>query len=95
MIGPDEFHEHVYNNAFNNLIAKGNLMTGHKLYSELKKKDQKLYKALKIRIGLTNKEVGHWKFISPRIVFKKRKDSVIEQFDGFFRRRHIKIHNFR
>jgi len=94
VIGPDEFHEHVNNNAFTNMMAKGNLMTGHKLYSELKKKDQKLHKALKIKIGLTDKEASHWKFISSRVVFKKRKDLVIEQFDGFFRRRHIKIHKF-
>jgi len=94
VIGPDEFHEHVNNNVFTNMMAKRNLLTGHKLYYELKKKNQKLFKVLKTKVGLTDKEVSHWKFISARIVSKKRKDSVIEQFDGFFRKRHIKIHNF-
>lgn len=94
VIGPDEFHEHVNNNAFTNMMAKRNLLTSHKLYYELKKTNQELLKTLKTKIGLTDKEVSHWKFISPRIVFKKRKDLVIEQFDGFFRKQHIKIHNF-
>ena len=94
VIGPDEFHVHVDNNAFTNMMAKRNLVISHKLYCELQQKDQILFKALKIKIGLTDKEASHWKFISSRIVFKKRKDLVIEQFDGFFRRRYIKIHNF-
>ena len=94
LIGPDEFHEHVNNNAYTNMMAKWNLLSGNKCYFELKKKNPKLFNALKTKIKVTDKEVRHWKYISPRIVFKQKKDGVIEQFDGFFRKRHIPIRQF-
>ncbi len=92
VIGPDEFHEHVNNNAYTNVMAKWNLSTGHKFYYTLKKSKPKLYKTLCRKIGLTDKEVNVWKRIVPKIVFKyRKKDNVIEEFDGYFRKRHIKI----
>jgi len=92
VIGPDEFHEHVNNNAFTNVMAKWNLSTGHKIYHALKKERPKLYKVLHEKLDLTDKEVNAWKRIVPKIVFKyRKKDYVIEEFDGYFRRKHIKI----
>ena len=38
VIGPDEFHIDVDNNAFTNMMAKWNLLTAYKLYQKLKKK---------------------------------------------------------
>lgn len=92
VIGPDEFHEHVNNNAYTNVMAKWNLSTGHRIYYSLKKSKPKLYRALRREIGLTDHEANIWKHIAPQIVFKyRKKDYVIEEFDGYFRRKHIKI----
>ena len=92
VIGPDEFHEHVNNNAYTNVMAKWNLSIAHKFYYVLKKDKPKLYKELRNKIDLTNKEVNVWKQIIPKIVFKyRKKDYVIEEFDGYFRKKHIDI----
>jgi len=46
------------------------------------------------KIGLTDKEAGHWRHLFPRIVFRKRKDRVVEEFDGYFKKRNIKISEY-
>ncbi|NGX41797.1 MAG: Kojibiose phosphorylase [Chlamydiae bacterium] len=94
VIGPDEFHEHVNNNAFTNMMAKWNLLTAHNMFLELKKKGPKTFKALKTKLNFSDKEVAHWKSIGTHIVLKKRKDNVIEQFDSYFRKRYVKITDF-
>jgi kojibiose phosphorylase len=94
VIGPDEFHEHVDNNAYTNIMAKWNLLTGYKVYYEIKEKDHKGYKRLRAKLNLTDREVNKWKYIAPRIALNIRKDKVIEQFDGFFNKRYIEIVNF-
>ena len=43
---------------------------------------------------LTEKEVKHWIYITPRINIKMRKDKVIEEFDGYFRKRRIDLVQF-
>jgi len=94
VIGPDEFHEHVNNNAYTNIMAKWNLITANRLYFQLKIKDPRTYRQLRSKINLTDKEVKHWRFIFPRIIFKKRRDKVIEEFDGFFKKRYIPIQKY-
>ncbi len=94
VIGPDEFHEHVDNNAFTNVMAKWCLLTAHKYYYELKKSKQKLFEKLVKMTSLKEKEVQHWKYIAPRISFKMRKDKVIEEFDGYFRKKKIDLVSF-
>ena len=42
VIGPDEFHEHVNNNAYTNVMAKWNLITAYRYYHDLKVKDKKI-----------------------------------------------------
>ncbi|MCK5178542.1 MAG: glycoside hydrolase family 65 protein, partial [Candidatus Omnitrophica bacterium] len=92
VIGPDEFHEHVNNNAYTNVMAKWNLSTAHKFYQTLKTTNPKFFRELRSKIDLTDKEVNIWKHIVPKIVFKyRKKDYVIEEFDGYFRKKHINI----
>ncbi len=93
VMGPDEFHEKVNNNAYTNLMAQWNLKIASTLYWEIKK-DQKLYKRLKEKLNLTEEEVVSWQKISSGIRIKKRRDKVIEQFDNFFKKRYIEIVNF-
>jgi len=91
VIGPDEFHEHVNNNAFTNVMAKWCLLTAHKYYYDLKKSNRTLFNKLVKIISLKEKEVMHWKYITPRINIKMREDKVIEEFDGYFRKRKIDL----
>ena len=90
VIGPDEFHINVNNNAFTNLMAKWNLLTASKLLNEVKK-NKKVYKGLKNKLKLSENEVRRWRQISARMKVNNIKNKVIEQFDGYFKLKKIKL----
>ena len=91
VIGPDEFHEDVNNNAYTNIMAKWCLLTAYKYYNVLKKNNSKFLAGLSKTTFLTEKEVKKWKYVASRIDIKKREDNVIEEFDGFFKKKMIDL----
>ncbi|MFB0526130.1 MAG: glycoside hydrolase family 65 protein [bacterium] len=91
VIGPDEFHIDVNNNAFTNMMAKWNLAIAYNLFQKIKKSNPEYCRKLVQKIGLSAKEAAEWKSISARISINSDKRQVIEQFDGYFRKRRIKI----
>ncbi|MFH1359959.1 MAG: glycosyl hydrolase family 65 protein [Candidatus Omnitrophota bacterium] len=94
VIGPDEFHEHVSNNAFTNWMARWNLLIANKLYFEFKKFNPKEFVRLTKDINLVPAEINRFKTMAQKIHLNIREDKVIEQFDGFFKKRYIEIVNF-
>ncbi|MCK5580250.1 MAG: glycoside hydrolase family 65 protein [Candidatus Omnitrophica bacterium] len=94
VIGPDEFHEDVNNNAYTNVMAKWCLLTAYKYYNTLKKSNRRLFDKLVKTTSLAEKEVKKWKYIAPRIDIKIREDNVIEEFDGFFKKKMIDLVKF-
>ena len=94
VIGPDEFHENVNNNAFTNMLAKWNLLIAYKMHQKLKKSDPSRFKKLIQKIGLSEREASEWKKISTHLSIKMDKNQIIEQFDGFFRKKKINIANW-
>ena len=88
IIGPDEFHLKVKNNAFTNMMAKWNLLMASKMFAALKK-NVPLYRELKDKLGLIEKEVHDWKVISDKIKLHIGKDKIIEQFEGYFKLKKI------
>ncbi|MBN2119723.1 MAG: glycoside hydrolase family 65 protein [Candidatus Omnitrophica bacterium] len=89
VIGPDEFHIGVNNNAFTNMMAKWNLVTAYKMHSKLKNKNFSLCRILEKNLSLTQREVSSWQRIAARISININKDRVIEQFDGYFKLREV------
>jgi len=90
VIGPDEFHVGVNNNAYTNLMAKWNLITAYKLYNKIKERAA-LHKRLKGKLTLTDKEVRKWLEIASGIKVSIRKDKVIEQCDGYFKLKNVPL----
>ena len=84
VIGPDEFHIDVDNNAFTNIMAKWNLITANKMFSKLKQ-DKTFYKKLSVKLKLRQKEVSQWRKIASDICINTDKKNIIEQFDGYFK----------
>jgi kojibiose phosphorylase len=84
VIGPDEFHIGVKNNVFTNMMAKWNLITANKLFVQVKKQPS-VYKYLKNKLDLKNKEVTEWRRLASNMVVNISKNKVIEQFDGYFK----------
>lgn len=90
VIGPDEFHVNVNNNAFTNMMAKWNLLTAAKLIDKAKKR-KKVYNGLKNKFNLAENEPKKWRQISGRMKVNKTKNKVIEQFDGYFNLKKVKL----
>ncbi len=89
VIGPDEFHISVDDNAYTNLMAKFNLSVAYRLLSALKKKSPRLAGRIMQRLGLTLKEAKTWKRIASSLYISVRKDGLIEQFKGYFKLKKI------
>ena len=84
VIGPDEFHVDVNNNAFTNMMARWNLLTAVKLFTHFKKA-AKTRKNLSSKLNVSEKEVHSWKKIASGMVIHINKHKIVEQFDGFFK----------
>jgi len=91
VIGPDEFHVGVDNNAFTNMMAKWNLFIVAKTAEKLKRKSQVHYKKVKKKLDLSDKEIKSWKRIASRIITRINKKNIIEQFDGFFKLKKVAL----
>ncbi len=90
VIGPDEFHVDVNNNAYTNMMAQWNLMTAARLVDKLKKKP-KVYTALKEKLNFKETESHQWKHIASKIAVNKNKNKVIEEFDGYFKSKKVTL----
>ncbi|OIO37869.1 MAG: hypothetical protein AUJ75_03530 [Candidatus Omnitrophica bacterium CG1_02_49_10] len=92
VMGPDEFHPIVDNNSYTNGMVAWNLRKAFELFEENKRCGEKWSRDLSERIRLSDREAKRWKSIAAGlfIPYSKRKD-VIEAFDGFLRRKYIRI----
>lgn len=95
VIGPDEFHEHVDNNAYTNYLAKWNIKKGFELIHMLKEKYHEHYHAISNKICLTNEEIEKWKKVKEKIYIPYEKSKkLIEQFEGYFDKKDYVIDKF-
>ena len=91
VIGPDEFHEDVDNNAYTNSMAYFNLLVGYGMHQKMKRRYPTEYKRLSKKIGLKKGETVKWKMIVPRIALNVKRNGLIEQFDGYFRKKKVEL----
>lgn len=91
IIGPDEFHVDIDNNAFTNIMAKWTLITASKLFNDMKKTNSRIRDSLKRRINLKVKEVSGWRKIAANITLYSNKNGVIEQFKNYFKLKEVRL----
>ncbi|GBE38589.1 Kojibiose phosphorylase [bacterium BMS3Bbin08] len=92
VIGPDEFHENVKNNAYTNLLVQWNLNTAAKFCRDFQKKYPANVKKLMSRINLLPSEIAKWKRIAAAIYIPvSKKTKIVEQFEGFFKKRKLPL----
>jgi kojibiose phosphorylase len=85
VIGPDEFHEHVNNNAYTNFIVKWHLRLAAMLFKYMGRNNFELLQELSSKLGLDNREVDSWVEISRNLKLTYDPESKLyEQFDGYF-----------
>jgi len=92
VIGPDEYHEHVDNNAFTNYLARWHLRKALYLISWLLLKDAPRTKKLLDRLQITDMTMNRWNEIADLIYCPiDRETGLIEQFDGYFKRKDVDL----
>jgi len=86
LLGPDEYHENVDNNAFTNYQAQFALQTTVALYEAMCERTPETLASLFQRLDLGTEDVETWRDMADRIYLPQPDPEtlVIEQFDGYF-----------
>lgn len=91
VMGPDEFHSHVDDNAFTNYLAQWHLRRAVAAYQQLAQQAPQQLAELSRRIGLEESELDRWGGVAEGLSIRRLPDGLIEQFDGYFQREDIPI----
>ncbi len=85
VIGPDEYHEHVDNNAFTNEMVRWHLERALEVMNWLEKEAPSRAHALAARLEITPARLARWHHIRERLFVPHDPETdLIEQFEGFF-----------
>lgn len=85
VIGPDEFHEHIDNNAFTNRMAQWHLVQTVKALEKICDESPAIYERLRTTLNLAENEIETWQEIASKILIPYDSEtSLIEQFSGYF-----------
>jgi kojibiose phosphorylase len=91
VMGPDEFHSHIDDNAFTNRLVQWHLQQAVALYDDLRDQHSDTLDALASKLGLKPEERDRWHEVAERLVGARVRDGVIEQFTGYFERDDVPI----
>jgi trehalose/maltose hydrolase-like predicted phosphorylase len=85
VVGPDEYHEDVDDNAFTNGLARWNLLRGREVARLLKKLWPERWAALRKQLRITSNDLKQWRQVALGLAINTDAASgVIEQFAGYF-----------
>jgi trehalose/maltose hydrolase-like predicted phosphorylase len=87
VIGPDEYHSHVDDSLYTNLLAQWHMRAAADLVD-------RAGSAVKGRLGVSPTEPGAWRRLANQIVLLERADGVWEQHAGFFDLEPLSLSNF-
>lgn len=91
VIGPDENHEHVNNNAYTNRMAQWNIQLGLDLLDWLKIHAPDKATELTERLDLNPDRLNHWRDVIAKIYFNVDATGLIEQFEGFYQQQYVDL----
>lgn len=85
VIGPDEWHEHVNNNAFTNYMARYNIQIAIDVLHWLQSMAPDKAKELVQQLDLNKQNLARWHDVIDRMrILQDRQTGLFEQFEGFF-----------
>ena len=95
VIGPDEYHEHVDNNAFTNHLAAWHLRTAVETAQWLERRDPPRARELLGDEDQTASLLEEWRQVAAGIhLGRETADGVIEQFSGYFGLREVDLDEY-
>jgi trehalose/maltose hydrolase-like predicted phosphorylase len=85
VIGPDEYHEHIDDNAFTNVMARWNIRRALDAATLLRERWPELWTSLSSRLGLDDSELEQWRQVAETMATGfDAKSGLFEQFAGYF-----------
>jgi kojibiose phosphorylase len=94
VLGPDEYHDHVNNNAYTNRLAQCNLQTALDVLTWLEAHAPDKARELIERLDLTPQRLAEWRTVIKKIHLHVEPDGLIEQFDGFFKLKAVNLADY-
>ncbi len=91
VMGPDEFHMMVDNNAYTNYMGMRTLSYACQLLAEMKAQKPEAYAALCEKMGLTEEEPVSWLEIAENMDLPQTETGLFQQHDGYFNLPHTDI----
>lgn len=96
VIGPDEYSEHVDNNAYTNYLVKWQLQKAVELADWLKERNKECWERLCQELEIVEEELENWEIIAEKMYTPLDKESgLIEQFEGFMDQKEIDLSPYR
>ena len=85
VIGPDEYHEHIDDNAYTNVMARWNIRRALEVAALLRERWPDRWARLSNRLGLEDRELLRWRTVAETMVTGWNSQTrLFEQFAGFF-----------
>ncbi|MBV9087573.1 MAG: glycoside hydrolase family 65 protein, partial [Acidobacteriaceae bacterium] len=95
VIGPDEYHENVDDNAYTNMMAAWNLRQGAATAHILEQRWPDLWRDLSTRLRLSNDELSQWpKLADMMFTGFDPETKLFEQFTGYFKKEQIDLKSY-
>ena len=95
VIGPDEYHESIDDNAFTNVMARWNIRRALDTSAFLRERWPQSWESLSGRLGLDEGELKQWRMIADMLVTGfDPSTGLFEQFSGFFALEDIDLGNY-
>lgn len=91
VIGPDEYHEHVDNNAYTNRLAQWNLQTALQILPWLEQHAPQTHAKLVAGLDLNQNRLQKWMHVIEKVYLNIDSSGLIEQFEGYHQRRHVDL----
>ncbi len=95
VIGPDEYHEHIDDNAFTNVMARWNIRRALDVAALLRERWPERWARLASRLGLDDTELKQWLNVAETMATGlDARTGLFEQFAGFFALEDIDLANY-
>jgi maltose phosphorylase len=91
VMGPDEFHMMVNNNAYTNYMGKRTLLYAAETLDRMRQACPEKMDALKKKTNLAEGEAEAWRTMAEEMYIPRDETGLIEQHDGFFNLPHTEI----
>jgi kojibiose phosphorylase len=92
VIGPDEYHESVDDNAYTNVMAQWTLRRALAAATELQSEHRERWAALAQELDITDRELEEWRSIADRLVTGYDANTgLFEQFAGYYKLRKVDL----